>query len=560
MKKIFILFILLSSFTGFRTDNASLEVLLALSERPTKPLFSVNITDKSTRILSDYLYQSLIDYDPRSLELTPVLAEALPESQIQPNGEHHLKFRLSNVSKWDNRQSIRNQDVAFSLKLLFACGSSRTISYFNNFKRIELGKDGKSFTIVFYQYHFLNKINIAELKIYPAYIYDKKNVLDKYTIETIRTQKHMIDELRRFSENYLSITSSIGNICGSGAYELKKETDKEVIFERKKNWWCDRLSSTTILQQAHPKQIIYKILTEESKQLQALENRQLDVLNHIPPKKFIKTYLQNDSLKKEFRLFTAPQDVYSYIGLNLSHPMLDNKKVRQALAHLMNRQQYIDTAFYGLGRLIEHPFSDKVIDKPVKVYDFNIKKAIQLLKEAGWEDRNNNGTLDNAINSELQEFEFTLLYPKEAETSEAGCKIFQANCAKVGITVHLEGVDFAAFFHRLQEKDFDTYFGLWLRPTIENDIAQLFHSSTIEEGLNYCMFQNMLVDDLLEQLVAEPSFEKRKKIYQQLAEMIKDESPYIFLIAVNDRIAVRQSYVNVVPTFLGNGIYIPALY
>lgn len=560
MKKHFTLFALFCCLTAFHVEKTPTKVVLSLDKKPTKPLFSVNIVDESTQILSDYLYQSLMDYDPKTLDLVPVLAQNLPESSIKPNGEHHLKFKLNSVSKWDNRFTIKNEDVEFSLKLLFCCGNQRVQSYFKNFKRIELDRNRKVFTLVFYQYHFLNKINSAELTIYPKHFYDKKGILDKYTIETIRTEKDTIEALQTFSENYLSKKSSIGNINGSGAYNLKQENSKTIIFERKKHWWCDVLSSKNNLQQAYPQQIVYKIIPNQEEQLKALKAGELDILNQIPPNEFVETYQKDSSFKANYKLFSTPQDVYSYIGFNLSHPMLDNKKVRQALAHLMNRTEYLNNTFYGFGHQIEHPFSDKVIKNPVKVYDFNTKKALQLLKEAGWQDRNNNGTLDNAINSELEEFEVTILYSTFIEGSEKGSKIFQENCAKVGIKVRLEKVEFGDFIRRLERRDFDMYFGSWLRPTIENDIAQLFHSSTAEDGLNYCNLKSSTIDDLLEQIVAEPSFDKRKKLYQQLAEAIKDESPYIFLITTHDRIAIRQSYTHVIPSFFGHGVYIPALY
>jgi peptide/nickel transport system substrate-binding protein len=561
MKKVILWGLVILCFSAFQTEKPKKEVIVWLSASPVYHLFSVRAIDATTINLAPYLFQSLVDFDPESEAITPLLIEKLPESSIAKNGEHHLKFTLRQEAKWDDENPITAEDVAFSLKLLFCCATAAKIVYFDNVKAVEIdANDAKKFTLIFNNFQMTNELNLEILTIYPKAFYDKEGLLDMYSSQEIRTQKNELETLIDFEKNYNEIEKSLGYINGSGAYELKVETKKEIIFTRKKDWWCDKIEIESLLFKAYPKTIIFKIIPDINKAEAVLESGDLDVMTRISPKKFTQDYQKNEAMNQQFHLLTEQQGVYSYIGLNMNHPILNDKKVRQALAYLMDRQTYNDTVFYSLGRFTEHPFSSKVIVKPIAAYDFNLKKAKQLLREAGWEDRNNNGLLDNAVNGELQEFKISIMYPSVATTSEDGCQIFKKNCKKLGIEVVLIAYDYRVFLENLKNKKFDAYFGLWQKPVIESDMMTLFHTSAYGSGQNYCGFQNNQVDELLENSMFEPSFKKRKEAYQQIAEIIKEECPYIFLISVDNRIAVSKRFERPpVTSSLRLGVYIPGL-
>jgi peptide/nickel transport system substrate-binding protein len=541
---------------AFQSEKSKKEVVVWLNYAPASKLFSVNVPVQ----LTEYLFQSLIDYDPENEEITPLLIEKRPESRIEKNGEHYLDFTIRKEANWDDGKPITAEDVLFSIKFFFCCTSSKK-SYLDNLKSVEIDKnDAKKFTFIYNHFQAANEIDLELLPIYPQSFYDKEGILNQYTIQEIKNKKQTIAALVDFESNYNNIETNLGYINGSGAYVLIKENEKEFIFERKKKWWCDKVKAESLLFKAYPETIIFKIIHDINQAELALEKGELDVMTLIPSRKFVQNYQKNEAMQTQFHLLTPPQRIYNYIGLNINHPILHDKKVRQALAYLMNRQEYMDTTFQGLGEFAEHSFSKKMIERQISAYDFNLKKAKQLLKEAGWEDRNNNGLLDNAINSELREFRISISYPSIAESSEEACLIFQKNCKKVGIEVTLEALGFVDFLEKLKQKNFDTYFGLWQRPVIEWDMTMLFHSSSYDDyGYNYCGFQNNQVDELLESLATEPSFEKRKIAAQKVAEIVKTECPYIFLITLPNRIAVSKRFENPVVNSLGFGVYIPGL-
>ena len=51
----------------------------------------------------------------------------------------------------------------------------------------------------------------------------------------------------------------------------------------------------------------------------------------------------------------TPAAGYTYVNLNTADPILADKRVRQALSHLVNKQQIIDTIYKGIGKPANGP-------------------------------------------------------------------------------------------------------------------------------------------------------------------------------------------------------------
>ena len=51
---------------------------------------------------------------------------------------------------------------------------------------------------------------------------------------------------------------------------------------------------------------------------------------------------ERGSLAKEYKMMTGPALNYQYLGLNMQSPKLQDPRVRQAIAHGINRQELIE--------------------------------------------------------------------------------------------------------------------------------------------------------------------------------------------------------------------------
>ena len=77
-----------------------------------------------------------------------------------------------------------------------------------------------------------------------------------------------------------------------------------------------------------------------------------------------------------------------YLGFNVEKEPFNKKEVRQAISHLINKEEIIDNFFEGTAEPAKNPmppsvsgYNDDIVD-----YEYNVEKAKELLKEAGYED------------------------------------------------------------------------------------------------------------------------------------------------------------------------------
>lgn len=82
--------------------------------------------------------------------------------------------------------------------------------------------------------------------------------------------------------------------------------------------------------------------------------------------------------------------IYSYIGWNAERPFFKDKRVRQALTMLVDRQTLIDKVRFGLGKIAAGPLNPQSPDFNPNIHalPYDPKRAAEMLDEAGWKDTN----------------------------------------------------------------------------------------------------------------------------------------------------------------------------
>jgi len=77
---------------------------------------------------------------------------------------------------------------------------------------------------------------------------------------------------------------------------------------------------------------------------------------------------------------------YSFFGYNMRNPLLSDRRVREAIAEAINRQEMLSSFFNGQGTLISGPFAPAswAYNLDVKPLPFNPSGRAPLLAEAGY--------------------------------------------------------------------------------------------------------------------------------------------------------------------------------
>ena len=143
----------------------------------------------------------------------------------------------------------------------------------------------------------------------------------------------------------------------------------------------------------------------------------------------------------QFTILAGTTEGETILGTNNRKPPFDNLKVRQAMAHALDRQAIIEGATYGYGTPIGSAFAPHnpyYIDL-TGTYPYDVAKAKALLAEAGYPDG----------------FSATLKLPPLAYASLSG-QIIASQFAEVGIKLELINLDFAQWLEDVYtNKDFD---------------------------------------------------------------------------------------------------------
>lgn len=212
--------------------------------------------------------------------------------------------------------------------------------------------------------------------------------------------------------------------------------------------------------------------------------------------------------------------VYQYLAFNLKDPILANVKVRQAIAHAIDRQKICTDLMRDLAiptdSMLAKGHWARADNLPTYPYDPN--KAKQLLDEAGYK-AGPNGT------------RFTLSF-KTSTDSEAGLRaqMIQQMLKQVGIDVKIESSEFGTFFDAISKGQFQMY-SLSRNGVQDPDFYYvIFYSqNTPPSGQNRGYYSNAKVDQLM--IEGRSTFDKakRKAIYGQIQMILQQDLPYVSL-------------------------------
>ncbi len=279
-----------------------------------------------------------------------------------------------------------------------------------------------------------------------------------------------------------------------------------------------------------------------------LKSGELNVLGKIPQDQF-EEFKNSEMGKQGYDFYTPTIWAYFYYGINNTNPKFADKRVRRALANLLDIPTMIEKTMPGMAEPAFgaiHP-NRSYFHKELKPIQLNVENAKQLLEDAGWTDTNNNGTVDKVIDGELTEMEVGLMITTNNVISTNLGLIFQGEAKKAGVQINLVEKENKAFRVSQRSKDFDLFAAGAQADPHADDPYQYYHS---KGGSNYSGFANAEVDQVIEELRAEPELEKRVPLYLKFQELIYEEQPVLFMYNTKDRLIIDKSFKNVEMTIV----------
>ena len=316
------------------------------------------------------------------------------------------------------------------------------------------------------------------------------------------------------------------NPVGSGPYELVSwEQSNQLLLTANPDYWGGAPAIGEVL---------YRIIPEISTQLVELRSGGIDILFNIPPDAF--ETLAADT-KFETRSYLGWGSMM--LGMNTANPKLSDLRVRQAIAHAIDKSLIIDEFLRGLAEPGVVPIPPTVrfaASDLAEPYPYEPDTAKDLLAEAGA--TGVKLTLDIYQNPDL----------------EAVAQVLQFMLSEVGIELTIRVQEYAAYVEQTEKDDLELYASSWGTVTLDADytLYAFFHSSEIP-GNNTSRYQVAAIDALLDEARATPDDAIRAAAYRDVQEMVLADVPMVTLYYPLSTIAkwpvlqgevVRFSWIN----------------
>ena len=453
--------------------------------------------------VQSYVQESLLSRNPDTLEWQGLIARSW---QISDDGLT-IAFQLRDEVTFSDGRPLTADDIAFTFDFIMneSIAAPRDRAYLEQIESVEATSE---LEVVFrFREPYFNALALAgSMAVMPRHFYEP-----------------YLEESATFNE-------SKGLLLGSGPYRLadpKTWTPDLGIVELERNprYWGPVTPSFD--------RILWKVIENDSARLTTFRNRDIDSYTARP-----REYhgLRDDAaLGEQARSFEFMNAVagYSYIGWNQRRggepTRFADRGVREAMTWLTDRARIIDEIMLGYAEPAVSPFSprSRQHDLAIEPRSFDPDKAKSLLAEAGYQDRDGDGVLEDAAG---EPFEFELVYYQENEDTERMVLFLKDLYARAGVHLKPNPAEWPVMLDLLGKRDYDAITLGWTSG-VETDVYQMFHGSQTEDGGdNFVHFKHAEFDRLVDQARATVREEERMPLWQAVERIFHEEQPYTFLM------------------------------
>lgn len=218
--------------------------------------------------------------------------------------------------------------------------------------------------------------------------------------------------------------------------------------------------------------------------------------------------------QQALRVEQRPGSNYTYIGFNLQDRLTGELRVRQAIAHAIDRQAIIHWVMQGAARPAESLFPPEhwAADR-LSAFEYNPDRARKLLAELGYNDTN---PLKLTYKTSSDPFRIRL------------ATVIQSQLKSVGIEMDLRSYDWGTFFGDIKQGNFQLYSLSWVGIRTPDIYRDIFASDALPPGgANRGRYASKRVDRLLSQAELTSDLTEQAELYHQVAAEIHRDLPYI---------------------------------
>jgi peptide/nickel transport system substrate-binding protein len=462
------------------------QIIIGLQAEPVT-LDAHQLSDYNTSRAAMPLYEGLVRFEDGSTEIEPALAESWEVSDDGLTYTFHLREGVT----FHDGTPVDAEAVAFS---------------------IERQIDPE------HPYHDTGEFPYAEFTFGPV---ESVEVVDSQTVR-IQLTAQFAPFLANMAMHAAAIVSPTAveqygrdfseNPVGAGPYRFVSwDRGVELILERNPDYYRGVPSV---------ERLIYRSIVEDQARLAALEAGEIDLTVNLPP----------DDLPRlrenpNFHFAEQPGMHTWYLVFNVTQPPFDDARVRQAVAHAVDRNAIVEAILGNTGVVAEN-FLPPVIwshTEDVPTYPYDPERARELLAEAGYPDG----------------FTVEFWVPESGSGMQqpvAMATVIQDFLRRVGIQLDIQQFEWGTYLDRVivppdRANTLPPVFEMsWIGDNGDPDnflYILLSGEQTPPQGFNLGYYSNPEVDDLLREARQLPSQEERVPLYEQAQRLILEDLPVL---------------------------------
>lgn len=454
------------------------------------------------------VYASLMTVNDQG-ELETYLADEYEVSDDQKT----ITYKINEDAKWHDGEDVTAEDIAFTFTSM--ASGDYTGGYYGDVQNIKGAQDyhdGKSSEIEGIKVVDENTIEIEFEKVYaPA-------VTNLGTVQIL--PEHVWSEVA--VGEWTNKTELLNNPIGCGPYKLTEyKSGSYVKFEATSDFFGG---------EAKTKNLVFKVINADTTQAE-FKSGSIDIANVEGL-----TKADIDSLVEEgYKKIDYDNYMFTYMGFNLRNEKLQDVNLRKAFMHAINREGIVDNVVEGRGQVVNAPMLPSSWAYPeesmLDSYEYDVEKAKSLLKEAGWEDKDGDGIVENEDGEKL---ELTLVCQTNHPIREKTAVVIQENLKEIGVKIEIDSMEYSSVMDQVvANHEFDLYM-MGNTLSLDPDPRPMWHSDAISNeigvvGYNIVAYYNEETDKLIEEGNATLDQSERKEIYNEFGKILNEDVPEAYL-------------------------------
>jgi ABC-type transport system substrate-binding protein len=416
------------------------------------------------------MYEPLIGIDLNG-KLQPSLAESWSVSR---DGKVHT-FRLRRV-RFHNGQEMTAEDVKYAIDYTVNPKNGATgLKQLEVIQRVEVPDK--------------HTIRLVLKSPSPSFLYALSSI-QSFAVVPKGSLPEGVSQLNRYP-------------AGTGPFKFTEwQPRQRIVFERYEDYWGHK---------AWADRVVLRPIADETVRFTALQAGDVDLVERTPYE-WVKEV--RDGKIKGVGYAEASTAGFRRLVFNVTAPPFDNKKLRQAIAHAVNKKELMEAAFYGFGAPADqkYPRGHSWYIEGVPTPQYDLERARTLVQDSGYRG---------------QAVKFMT---EQGVAYEAQAVALQAQLKRVGIDLKVETLDYGSYVQRWRSGEFEMKFA---GGSVDPDPSRVYISELTCErdpkkrADNQSAYCDREVDALFRASEVEVDPEKRRELLRQVLTRLYEDVPSV---------------------------------